>query len=303
MTSVRCTDAWEWTLLLGLKLRRELTELSCCISDSALFNDILYIRKTHTVRYLAAVLCSLEPFCSYDFITLPHWHSLETFRWQTIAWWFHSNELVNSTWLLKNYSNTVILSVWNAGKFLACCFGKENQALSFLQEYWCLKTVWYISVYSKLRCMFWLMSSFSFYSNIPAPLKCSAQIKTWKTPGHSDCPGYLKLLFSWLLANEKGGECTSPKVKRQVLKNAMWIMWNRICRMWEATRLSARQDFGIYPDRKFQLWNKVWIFEFFHFPLFMPWLCYMSFMLSISEYAIFLGTIIILYTVEPHYCV
>lgn len=190
MTSVRCTDAWEWTLLLGLKLRRELTELLCCISDSALFNDILYIRKTHTVRYPAAVL---EPFCSYDFITLPHWHSLETFRWQTIAWWFHSNELVNSTWLLKNYSNTVILSVWNAGKFLACCFGKGNQALSFLQEYWCLKTVWYISVYSKLRCMFWLMSSFSFYSNIPAPLKCSAQIKTWKTPWHSYCPGYLKL--------------------------------------------------------------------------------------------------------------
>lgn len=151
--------------------RRELTELSCCISDSALFNDILYIRKTHTVRYPAAVLCSLEHFCSYDFITLPHWHSLETFRWQTIAWWFHSNELVNSTWLLKNYSNTVILALWNAGKFLACCFGRGNQALSFLQGYWCLKTVWNISVYSKLRCMFWLMSS-SFYSNIPPPLKC-----------------------------------------------------------------------------------------------------------------------------------
>lgn len=137
--------------------------------------------------------------------------------------------------------------------------------------------------------MFGLMSSFSFYSNIPPPLKCSAQIWNVKTPRAFWLPRVPETVwFSWLLANEKGGICTSPKVKRQVLKNAMWIMWNRICRMWEAASLSARQDFVIFYQDRFQLWNKVWIFEFFHFPPFMPWLCYMSFMLSISEYAIFM---------------
>lgn len=46
-----CCEGWS-----SGSSRRELTELSCCISDSVSFNDILYIIKTHTV------CCPLQPW-------------------------------------------------------------------------------------------------------------------------------------------------------------------------------------------------------------------------------------------------
>lgn len=112
--------------------------------------------NTHTVCHPASVLCSLElPLhntFSLTFIGNIRGGKLLLDGLTATSLWIQIRH-----WVLQNDSNTVILSPWYAGEYLVRCLEEPDIKLGILM---CQNSVWYISTYSKLWCMCWLVIFF-----------------------------------------------------------------------------------------------------------------------------------------------